>query len=36
MPVTIFYDAQGRIVGRDIASLPESTLTAQLHQYYGT
>jgi thiol-disulfide isomerase/thioredoxin len=35
MPVTIFYDASGRIVGRDIASLPEATLTAQLRQYYG-
>ena len=35
MPVTIFYDAQGTIVGRDIASLPESLLRSQLHQYYG-
>jgi thiol-disulfide isomerase/thioredoxin len=35
MPVTVFYDAQGHIIGRDIASLPESLLRQQLHQYYG-
>jgi thiol-disulfide isomerase/thioredoxin len=35
MPVTVFYDAQGKIVWRDIASLSESLLRSQLHQYYG-
>ncbi|MHB8463343.1 MAG: TlpA disulfide reductase family protein [Acidimicrobiales bacterium] len=35
MPVTIFYDRAGHIVGRDIASLPESLLRSQLHQFSG-
>jgi thiol-disulfide isomerase/thioredoxin len=35
MPVTVFYDASGRELFRDIASLPETTLRQQLHQFYG-
>ena len=35
MPATIFYDAEGRILGRDIAAVPESLLRTQLQQYYG-
>jgi thiol-disulfide isomerase/thioredoxin len=35
MPATAFYDAQGRLVFRAIASMPEATLRAELNRLYG-
>jgi uncharacterized SAM-dependent methyltransferase len=35
MPATAFYDAQGRLVFRAIAAMPEATLRAELDRLYG-
>ena len=36
MPVTAFYDAQGRLVDRSLGALAESDLRARLDRLYGT
>ena len=35
MPVTVFYDVSGKIIAKDIESLPPAALATQLHQLYG-
>jgi thiol-disulfide isomerase/thioredoxin len=35
MPITVFYNAQGQPISRDIASVSEATFRAQLHRFYG-
>jgi thiol-disulfide isomerase/thioredoxin len=35
MPISAFYDADGKLVAVERAALPESTLRARLHQLYG-
>jgi len=35
MPVTVLYDAAGRIVAKDVSSVPAATLRSQLRRYFG-
>jgi len=35
MPVTVLYNPAGRIVAKDMASVPAAALQAQLRQYFG-
>jgi len=35
MPLTAFYDTNGKLLGVDRAALPEATLRTRLHDFYG-
>lgn len=35
MPITAFYDGDGRLLHVERGALPESSLRARLHQFYG-
>jgi cytochrome c biogenesis protein CcmG/thiol:disulfide interchange protein DsbE len=36
MPITAFYDANGKLIEVERGALPESSLRAKLHKLYGT